>query len=128
LTLDESGVAHAQAPQDAPFGESVTATLRGIFGVESRFDIQTEKDLENWDNLKREEAAGRLAPAERKRLESLSDELSERSEELRLIVKSPSALQASLLNSLVSRPPQKRTQTRPPKGNGDRAPRSSKLG
>jgi energy-coupling factor transporter ATP-binding protein EcfA2 len=126
LTIDDSGVAHAQAPQDAPFGESVTATLRGIFGVESRFDAQTERDLKDWDNLKREEAVGKLTPARRGQLESLSGDLSERSEELRLIVKSPSALQASLLNALVSHQPQERPQSRPPKGNGNRAPRSAK--
>ena len=128
LTLDESGAAHAQPPQDAPFGESVTATLRDIFGVESRFDVQTERDLAEWDDLKREEVIGKLAAAKRKRLETLSGELSERSEELRLIVKSPSALQKSFLNTLVSRSPQRPPQARPPKGNGNRAPRSSKLG
>jgi hypothetical protein len=102
LTLDEGGAAHACPPQAAPFGESVTATLRDIFGVESRFDVQTEGDLKEWDTLKREEAVGKLTPAKRKRLEALADDLSERSEELRLIVKSPSALQASLLNKMVS--------------------------
>ena len=118
LELDGEGVAHASPPQAAPFGESVTATLRGIFNVESRFDVQTERELKEWDNLKREEAVGKLAPAKRKRLETLSDDLSERSEELRMIVKSPSALQAGLLNSLVSRSPQERPHSRPPKRNG----------
>ena len=121
LELDANGVAHARHPQTAPFGESVTATLRDIFGVESRFDVQTEGDLKEWDNLKREEAVGKLAPAKRKRLEALSDDLAERSEELKLIVKSPSALQASLLNTLVSRAP----QTHSPKGNGNRPSRSA---
>jgi predicted ATP-binding protein involved in virulence len=118
LELDGEGIAHASLPQAAPFGESVTATLRGIFNVESRFDVRTERDLREWDNLKREEAVGKLAPVKRKRLESLSDDLSERSEELRMIVKSPSALQAGLLNSLVSRSPQARPYSRPPKRNG----------
>ncbi len=114
LTLDERGVAHACPPQAAPFGESVTATLKDIFGVESRFDVQTEADLKVWDNLKREETVGKLTEAKRRQLETLSRELSERSEELRLIVKSPSALPAKVLNSLT--------------GHYARKPRNAKLG
>jgi predicted ATP-binding protein involved in virulence len=127
LTLDERGVAHACPAQDAPFGESVTATLKDIFGVESRFDVQTEADLKAWDDLKREEAVGKLAPASRKQLEALTQELSERSEELRLIVKSPRALPANVLNSLTGHATRKPPRARSPKGNGDRKPQSAKL-
>ncbi len=122
LELDAQGVARACPPQAAPFGESVTATLKDIFGVESRFDVQTEGDLKEWDDLKQQEAIGKLAPARRKRLETLSGDLAERSEELKLIVKSPGPLQASLLNELVSNAP----QTHSPKGNGNRRSRSAK--
>jgi predicted ATP-binding protein involved in virulence len=125
LTLDERGIAHASPPQDAPFGESVTATLKDIFGVESRFDVQTETDLKAWDNLKREEAVGKLTPAKRKQLETLSQELSERSEELRLIVKSPSPLPSSVLNSLTGHPVRKPGSA---KANGARTSRNAKLG
>jgi hypothetical protein len=102
LSLDEHGVAHAAPPQDAPFGESVTATLKDIFGVESRFDAETEQDLKVWDNLKRAEAVGSLTPAERKQLEKLSHKLSKRSEELKLIVDTTVRLPAGLLNGLES--------------------------
>jgi len=118
LTLDDHGVAHACPPQDAPFGESVTATLRDIFGVESRFDVQTEGDLKEWDNLKREEAVGKMSPDKRKRLERLTGDLPERGEELRLIVSSPGKLPASLLNSLISPSPHKWPHNRPSKRNG----------
>jgi predicted ATP-binding protein involved in virulence len=87
LTLDEQGVAHAEPPQPAPFGKSVMATLKGIFDVNSRFDIQTEKDLKEWDNLKKDEAVGKLTPAKGKQLETLANELADRGEELKLIVK-----------------------------------------
>lgn len=127
LQLDGDGVAHACPPQPAPFGESVTATLKDIFGVESRFDMQTESDLKKWDNLKKDEAVGKLTATKREQLETLSENLSERSEELKLIVNSPGALQTSLLNKLVSRPLQKRPQSRPQKGNGNRPPRNAKL-
>jgi len=100
LTLDEHGVAHAQSPQDAPFGESVTATLIDIFGVESRFDVETERDLKTWDALKRAEATRKLTPDEKRQLDALSQELSDRSEELRLIVNPARRLPASLLNAL----------------------------
>lgn len=128
LTLDERGVAHACPPQDAPFGESVTATLKDIFGVESRFDVQTEKDLKDWDNLKRADAIGQLTQAKRKQLETLSRDLSERSEELRLIVRTPGTLPANVLNSLTGRSARKPPRVRSPKGNGARAPRTAKLG
>jgi predicted ATP-binding protein involved in virulence len=128
LTLDERGAAHATPPQAVPFGESITATLRDIFGVESRFNAQTENDLKVWDNLKREEAVGKLPQAKREQLETLSRDLSERSEELRLIVKSPGALPGKTLKSLTSHPARKRSSARSPKGNRNRAPRSAKLG
>jgi ribosomal protein S10 len=50
---------------------------------------------------------GKLTEAKRKQLETLSQELSERSEELRLIVKSPSALPAKVLNALTGHSPRK---------------------
>jgi hypothetical protein len=127
LELDADGIAHACPPQPAPFGKSVTATLQGIFDVESRFDVQTEADLKEWDNLKRDEAVGKMTPAKRTRLETLSDDLSERSEELRLIVRSPGALQASILNTLLNRTRPERATTRSPKRNGSRKSRSAKL-
>lgn len=58
------------------------ATLKDIFGVESRFDVQTERELREWDALKRDEAAGKLIPGKREQLENLTRDLSERSEEL----------------------------------------------
>jgi len=128
LTLDEQGIAHVRPPQDAPFGESVAATLKDIFGVESRFDVQTETDLKEWDNLKREEAVGKLTQARRRQLGSLSRQLSERSEELRLIVESPHALPANVLNTLTGRPAGKSHSARSPKGNGARTPRGANLG
>ncbi len=128
LTLDERGAAHAGHPQDAPFGESVTATLKDIFGVESRFDAQTENDLKAWDNLKRDEAVGKLSQVKREKLEALSQNLSERSEELRLIVGIPKAIPSNVLNSLTGRTARKPPRARSVKGNGARTPRGAKLG
>ena len=101
LQVDERGRAHARPPVDAPFGQSVTATLKDIFEVRSRFDIQTERDLDTWNDLKRKEASGALRPAEKKRLERLTRDLSERNEELRLLVNSPPKLSRRLVESLV---------------------------
>lgn len=126
LTLDDRGIAQASPPQEAPFGESVTATLKDIFGVESRFDVQTENDLRTWDNLKREEAIGTLVQAKRKQLKTLSQELSGRSEELRLIVKAPSRLPAKTLNAL-SHTARNAPRARASKGSGTRTPRTAKL-
>jgi hypothetical protein len=119
------GLAHARPPEAAPFGESVTATLKDIFGVNSRFDVHTEADLREWDGLKREEAVGKLSPPKRKRLDSLTEDLADRGEELRMIVTSPGKLPSSMLNSLTGHSAEK--PPRPPRGNGTRAHRSTKL-
>lgn len=127
LTLDEHGVAHAQPPQNAPFGESVTATLKDIFGVDSRFDAETERDLKTWDELKRAEATRDLTPDKKKQLEALSHELSERSEELRLIVNPSRRLPANLLDALESRTMRKAPRARAAKKSADRSRRKVKL-
>jgi predicted ATP-binding protein involved in virulence len=128
LELDEKGVARARPPEAAPFGESVTATLKDIFGVDSRFDIETEKDLKTWDDLKKAQATGKLTPAKREQLNTLSNNLSARSEELRYIVGSPGKLPASILDSLTGNSSGKPKRARPPKSNGTRASRTTKLG
>ena len=82
----KDGQAYLARSEDVPFGESVTATLREIFGVSSRFDVDTEKKLEEWNELSRQEAVGPLSRADTRRLEKLTAELGGRSEELRSIV------------------------------------------
>jgi hypothetical protein len=103
LEVDERGRAHNRRPVDAPVGESVLTTLKGIFGVDSRFDILTERDLDKWNDLKRDEVAGKITNANRKRLIELTQVLSERSEELRSIVAGPTTIPESVLNALLKR-------------------------
>ncbi len=82
----KDGRASLVRSEDVPFGESVTATLREIFGISSRFDVDTEKKLEEWNELSRQAAAGRLSRGDKQRLEKLTTKLAARSEELRSIV------------------------------------------
>jgi len=98
----ENGKAHARPPVDAPIGASVTATLKDIFGVESRFDIDSEKKLNEWNEIKRQEARGKLRAGPKRRLQQLTEELSARSEELRSTVGSPPPLSRALVHSLTS--------------------------
>jgi hypothetical protein len=86
---DESGRASLRQSCDAPVGESITTTLMGIFGVESRFDVLTEKELDEWYELSRKEAVGQLSAAGRRRMHTLADRLAGRSEELRSLVLKP---------------------------------------
>jgi len=72
-----------------------------IFGVESRFDLETEKDLDEWNELKRKETVGRLSGAERTRLKGLTGNLEERSEELRSIVAAIPKIPRAVINSLL---------------------------
>ena len=94
--------------------------------MESRFDVQTEADLNAWNNLKREEAVGKLTSDKRK-ASRLSHAISPiEVEELRLIVRSPKTLPVNVINSLAGHSARK-SPDRPSKGNGDRTPRRAKL-
>lgn len=86
LKVDEHGVASLDRTQKAPFGESILSAMEGIFDVDSRWDQETDRDLRHWDELKRKEATGKLSAPERKGLDSLTKNLSARSEELGLLV------------------------------------------
>ena len=70
--------------------------------MESRFDIETERDLNEWNGLTRRAAAGRISRDERNRLSKLTGILSERSEELRSLVgsavRSSEAIPGALLH------------------------------
>ena len=101
LEIGRDGKAMARPPIDAPFGQSVQATIKGIFGVDTLFDADTETKLEDWNELKRQEAAGKLPAPDRKRLHDLAKELSGRSEELRFIVGLPPKLSSSMLRAVI---------------------------
>ena len=102
LELDQDGHAHARPPVDSPIGESVTTTLKEIFDVDSRFDVLTEKQLDEWNTLKKREATSSLSAADKSRLKKLTETLAERSEELRSIVASPLTIPQSVLRSLTA--------------------------
>jgi predicted ATP-binding protein involved in virulence len=105
LELDDSGRASVRPPVDSPIGESVTTTLKEIFGVDSRFDVLTERELDEWNTLKRSEVAGLASRYNRSRLEQLTVTLGERSEELKSIVASPRTIPESVLRSLTAEKP-----------------------
>jgi hypothetical protein len=105
LELDDNGRAHARPPVDSPIGESVTTTLKEIFGVDSRFDVLTERELDEWNTLKMGELAGLLSASDSSRLEQLTVTLADRSEELRSIVASPRTIPESVLRSLTAEKP-----------------------
>jgi hypothetical protein len=79
------------------------ATMKDIFGVNSRFDVETEKLLDEWNQLRRSQAAGDRHPLLAERLAGLTQELSSRSEELRQVVAPAVALSDSLIASLQSK-------------------------
>jgi hypothetical protein len=102
LELNADGRAHARPPVDSPIGESVTTTLKEIFGVDSRFDVQTERELDEWNTLRRSEVASSLRASDKSRLEELTITLADRSEELRSIVAAPLTIPESVLRSLTA--------------------------
>ena len=102
LEISEDGSAHNRPPEDAPIGESILATMKDIFGVDSRFDLVTERQLEEWNQLRRNQEAGRLSPQEKEQLAGLTLALSSRSEELRQIVSPVVSISDSVIASLQS--------------------------
>jgi predicted ATP-binding protein involved in virulence len=99
--LDESGVAKARPPEDAPIGESIIATIKDIFGVNSRFDVYTQRELERWNELRRAQASGGLTPETGRELETLTQTLAAKSEELRSLVGAAQRLPQGLLESVL---------------------------
>jgi energy-coupling factor transporter ATP-binding protein EcfA2 len=103
LEVDADGVATNRPPAPAPVGESITTTLKDIFDVDSRFDIRTERELKEWNDLTKRVAGGRITPDETVRLSELTNILSERSEELRSLVGPVIRSSDALLNALLHR-------------------------
>lgn len=87
LDLDEAtGQASYQGAHDAPVGKSVNSVLKDIFGVESRFDVQTEDELNELNELRRLSQMGKLSKTQQLRSSTLAENLSQRSEELRFLI------------------------------------------
>lgn len=101
LRVHKDGSAYADPPVKAPIGESITSTLKDIFGVDSRFDVETEKQLNEWNELKKHLANGKLRPADEARFKELTHVLSSRSEELRSIVGPASGLSKATVDHLT---------------------------
>lgn len=95
-----NGPATVRPAQDGPFGEDILSTIDGVFGVESRFDIETECDLDRWHRLKKN--GSNLSPTETRELNHLTDKLSARSEDLRAIVDAPSRISPEMVSSLIN--------------------------
>ena len=96
--LDNNGRARNRPPVNSPIGKNVLTTLKDIFGVDSHFDIETERALDEWNKLKRDEVSGKRNEAGMQRLVELTTILSGRSEELRSIVASPLTIPKSVLD------------------------------
>jgi hypothetical protein len=105
LDVDEHGNATARPPMDAPIGKSVMATLTDIFGIRSEFDVETERELDEWNKLKRLGEVGPLPAKDKARLRELTITLSDRSEELCSLVAAPVTIAPSVVDSLLRTPP-----------------------
>ena len=97
---EHTGRASLRESLVAPFGQSFNAALKDIFGVDSSFDLTTENELNEWNELKKKETTGQLSGAERAKLEDLSRRLGQRSEELRMIVDLPGQISTQFLGLL----------------------------
>jgi predicted ATP-binding protein involved in virulence len=101
LKTNSDGSAYAEPPVPAPIGESITSTLKDIFGVESRFDVETEEQLGEWNELKKAQMKRKLGTAEEAQFRKLSEALASRSEELRSLVTTVPELPKSTVEGLT---------------------------
>ncbi len=98
LTLDERGRSHAEPPVPAPLEMSYSHTLRRLFGIESDFDVETEKLFKEL-----QATATRVLKGEgdaREELDRRAAELKSRGEEIAQLVQ----LELNQLNRLKPRP------------------------
>jgi len=101
LKVNSDGTAYSEPPVPAPIGESITSTLKDIFGVDSRFDVETEKQLAEWNELKKTRVQNKLSAVEESRFRILSEVLASRSEELRSLVTKVPELPKATVDSLT---------------------------
>ena len=80
LKLDESGQATVDKCEPARLGVSYSAVLRSIFGIESEFDIDTEKLFQEFHAEKRKLLSGETKNPQT--VFALADKLAARSEEV----------------------------------------------
>ena len=64
LELDEKGRATARPPIPAPVGQRIGATIKDIFGVSSDYDLETEAELNEWNELERRRLRDGLSEVE----------------------------------------------------------------
>lgn len=112
LRIRDDGHAYVESRVQAPIGESITSTLKDIFGVTSRFDIRTEKELAEWNELRAARANGKSEKLDDARFQELTKILSLRSEELRSLVHPVAKLSASTVDKLTASSGVKRTPNR----------------
>jgi hypothetical protein len=112
LKVDKDGNAYAEPPVAAPIGESITSTLKEIFGVDSRFDIETEKELGEWNELNKTRALHKLSSKDEIRFQELSQTLASRSEELRSLVNPIPKLSKATVDKLTGMPEPRRIRRR----------------
>ena len=112
LKLNKDGAAYAEPPVSAPIGESITSTLKGIFGVDSRFDVETEKDLGEWNALNKLRQQRKLSSTQQTRFRDLSRILASRSEELRSLVHPVLKLPKATVDKLTEIPGAPRSRKR----------------
>lgn len=101
LDVDEEGHSKAREPVAAPVGQSVAATIKDVFGVDSRFDVETERELNRWNEYRRAMEANTLDESGKRAFAELTAKLSEKSEELRLLVGDLPRLPEGILRNLL---------------------------
>ncbi len=115
LKVNRDGTAYAEPPVKAPIGESITATLKEIFGeIDSRFDVETEKELGEWNELNKLRQQRKLSTAQQAHFRDLSETLASRSEELRSLVTPVLNLPKSIIDKLTEIPASQIGSNNPP--------------
>lgn len=98
LTLDEKGRSRAERPVSAPLEMSYSQTMRRLFGIESDFDVETEKLFKELQATATKVLKGESGA--REELDRRATELKSRGEEIAQLVQ----FELNQLNRLTPRP------------------------
>jgi len=80
----KDGIATVESTAASQVGHSYSAVLRSIFGIDTEFDVETERMFQSFDEAKGQLLAGDASA--RAKVDSIGDELAHRSEEVRELI------------------------------------------
>lgn len=80
LKVNERGISSVESTNPSQIGVSYSAVLRSIFGIQSEFDVETERQFQEFHNAKQELFSG--TSTDQQKVRQVAAELAQKSEEV----------------------------------------------